>query len=265
MYRLPNATRRITLVNLRLAFPERSEQEIQALARSSLRQTGRTAMELGFVWYASIDRIMARIRRVEGESLMRDMLARGQGLIVLTPHLGSWELYGLWISCHAPITCLYRPPRLRAFEKTLIRARGRAGTRLAPTTPRGIMELMKTLKAGEIAGILPDQQPNRENGVFAPFFGQPALTMTLVGRLASRTGAPVICGYARRLPRGRGFDIIFRHVEDGVDSDDPQTAATALNRTVERCILDEIDQYQWGYKRFRRRPEGDDTNPYREL
>ncbi|MGM0632964.1 MAG: lysophospholipid acyltransferase family protein [Pseudomonadota bacterium] len=254
MYWLPTRARQVTLTNLRLCFPEMEDQQIRQLARESLQETGKSAAELGLVWASPVEKVMRKVVRVRGRELIDEHLARGRGLIIIAPHLGSWELSGLYVSTVAPITYLYRPPRMKAFEEVLVRYRDRGGAGQAPTTRRGILQLIRTLREGKVAGILPDQQPTEDNGVFAPFFHEKALTMTLVARLAARSGAPVISAVTRRLPRGAGFEVQFRNVEPGIDSEDSLTAATALNRTVENCVREMIPQYQWEYKRFRRRP-----------
>ena len=262
MYYLPSRSRKITLKNLELCFPEMSETQRRSLALASLKETGKTACELGLIWCRPVEEVMKHVVTVHGKDLIEQHLADGKGLIIIAPHLGSWELSGLYVSTVAPITFLYRPPRMEAFEKALTGFRSRAGAAQAPTTPRGIMQLVKTVRAGNIAGILPDQQPGYDSGVFAPFFHEKALTMTLVARLAQKTGAPVISCVARRLPKGQGFEILLRPVDPQIDSDDPLEAATALNRSVETVLLDDPAQYQWEYKRFRRRPRGDNTRIY---
>lgn len=254
LYWLPTSLKHVTLTNLRLCFPEKSEAEIRRLARESLQETGKSAFELGLIWASPVEKVMRKVVRVQGRELIDEHLAQGSGLIIIAPHLGSWELSGLYVSTVAPITYLYRPPKMQAFEEALVRYRDRGGAGQAPTTRRGILQLIRTLREGKVAGILPDQQPGEDNGVFAPFFHEKALTMTLVARLASKSGAPVISAVTRRLPRGAGYEVTFRPAEPGIDSEDSLTAATALNRTVENCVMDNIAQYQWEYKRFRRRP-----------
>lgn len=264
LYIFPSESRRVTLTNLRLCFPEKSESELRDICRESLRETGKTACELGLIWAAPIDRVLKHVVRVEGEELLEQALADGKGLIIITPHLGSWELSGLYVSTRVPITYLYRPPKIRALEKVMTGFRGRGAANPVPTTPRGILQMMKALKAGEVAGILPDQQPGYDSGVFAPFFTEQALTMTLVGKLSSKTGAPVISVVSRRLPWGQGFVIEFRPTAEGIGSEDPQLAATALNQSVESLVRNLVTQYQWEYKRFKRRPPGDTRKIYRK-
>jgi KDO2-lipid IV(A) lauroyltransferase len=156
---------------------------------------------------------------------------------------------------------VYRPPRRAALEPLLIRARGGFAPEQVRAEGAGVRTLYKRLQAGGTVGILPDQQPKQGDGVFAPFFGVPALTMVLVSRLAQRTGAAVLFAYAERLPRGEGFRIRFRPAPDGIADADLVTAVTALNQGVEDCVKLAFEQYQWHYKRFQLRPDGS-TNVY---
>jgi Kdo2-lipid IVA lauroyltransferase/acyltransferase len=132
-----------------------------------------------------------------------------------------------------------------------------------PTNRQGVVQLLRALERGEIVGILPDQEPDLSGGEFAPFFGKDALTMTLAARLANKTGAAVLCGFARRLPESAGFELVYRRADPQVASTEPLLAATALNRSVEACVLEEPMQYQWEYKRFKKRPPTDPEKVYR--
>ena len=114
----------------------------------------------------------------------------------------------------------------------------------------------KALKRGEQIGILPDQEPKLEGGVFASFFSVQALTMTLVSGLIARTGAKVVCGYAERLPKGRGYGVHFKQVDPLIYDPDLKESVEGLNRSVEACVKQLTEQYQWEYKRFKRRPDG---------
>jgi KDO2-lipid IV(A) lauroyltransferase len=118
-------------------------------------------------------------------------------------------------------------------------------------------------------GILPDQQPKGGDGVFAPFFGVEALTMTLLPRLAARTGATVLYAYCERIDApgaAPAFALRIEAAPDGIASDDAAEGARALNAGVERIARRDPAQYQWTYKRYKRRPPGSgEANPYRDL
>ncbi len=255
-WHLPTRARRVTLRNLERCCPELPPNAQRRLARRSLMETGRTAAETGPLWFWPERRIRPLVRQVCGKHHLDEALGKGKGVILAIPHLGSWEMVGLYCSLHFPITALYRPPRERGLEQTMRRGRERFGARLVPTDARGVRALYDTLRQGEVICILPDQVPSAGQGVFAPFFGIPAKTMTLLPRLAGRFGSEVLFCYAERLPRGEGFRIHFRPAPTGIGDADSATAAAALNQGVEECVRALPEQYQWSYKRFRRQPPG---------
>ncbi|MET0088454.1 MAG: lysophospholipid acyltransferase family protein [Candidatus Thiodiazotropha sp.] len=258
---IPNRERNIIETNLRLCFPEKSEQEIRALRNRTLQGMGCTLMELSAVWFRPLDRVMGLIHSIEGEECFnRDA---GQGVIILAPHIGCWELVGLELQRRGQVTNLYRPPRMAILDEIMKQARERGGAELVPTDNSGVKRLLTTLKAGGISGILPDQQPKSDKGaVFAPFFHTPALTMLLANRLARKTGARVVLACAERLDHGRGYRVHYLPAPEGIADEDPLKAATALNQGVELLINMFPSQYQWSYKRFSKQPDGQ-PSPYK--
>jgi KDO2-lipid IV(A) lauroyltransferase len=220
--------------------------------RRVLVETGKSVTEMAAVWGRSPGRALALVREVEGAELFDAALARGRGLIVAAPHLGCWELLNYWLAARTPLAILYRPPRRRALEPLLRRARGALPVEQVRAEGAGVRTLYKRLGAGGVVGILPDQQPRQGEGLPAPFFGVPAPTMVLLPRLAERTGAAVLFAFAERLPRGEGFRIRLREAPAGIADADTARACAALNRGVEACVLLAFEQYQWTYKRWPR-------------
>lgn len=253
-YALPTETRRVTLINLQRAFPELGQRERRRLARRSIQETLKAGFELGHMWYGSVDHVMSLIAGVQGKAYIDDALASGRSIIYCSPHLGNWELMGLYVSTLAPLTTLYKPPKLTGLNDLIAGARSRGGAELVATDRAGVVKLTRALQQGASTGILPDQQP-REGGVFAPFFGHQAYTMTLVSKLAARTNAIVLFTFARRLPAGSGFELICMPADPDIANADTTLAAAALNRSVEACVRLAPEQYQWEYKRFRKRPD----------
>jgi len=256
-------SKRITRCNLALCFPELSDAEREKLVRASILETTKFACELGRIWLRPVDEVLASVVLVNGQEVLERALAKGKGVIVLAPHIGNWELCGLHLDRRARTTYLYRPPKLEGFEEAMVSYRGRAGAQLAPTTRKGIAMLVKALERGEVVGILPDQEPALDSGVFAPFFGVPALTMTLVAKLAFRTGAAIVVMYAERLSLGKGFSIRIAEADSKVGAEDPGTAAAALNQAVEQCVREVPSQYQWEYRRFKHQPDHSKNALYR--
>jgi len=209
------------------------------------------------MWEWPVEKCLGLIREIEGEELLEQYKSGDQGLVILAPHLGNWELVGLFFASHYKMAALYSPPNHPGFEDYMTRVRSRSGSELVATDRRGIMRLFSILRNGGVVGILPDQTPRREGGEFAPFFGIPAITMTLASKLLHKTGARALVTYAQRLPDGKGFRMVIREADEGIYSKDMTESLTAMNDSVERCIREAPAQYQWEYKRFRRTAPGE--------
>jgi KDO2-lipid IV(A) lauroyltransferase len=272
LHRLPCRERRNARKNLALCFPDLTAEQHAVLHRRTLQEFGKTITELAALWCWDVERVLSLVRQVSGASLLREAIAGRQGVIVLVPHLGAWELAGLYLSRLGDATHLYRPPSESGLEAFMCRARERGGARLmAATTPQGLRAVFRALNRGEMVGMLPDQVARSRASAIAPFFGVPARTMLLVSRLAKRTGATVVFAFAERLPRHRGYHMRFLAAPEKMADTDPKTAASALNRGVEQCVRICPEQYQWTYRRFARNSarggwdRGADRNNYGSL
>ena len=254
---VPNKLRTITSINIALCFPGMGKRERVRLMHRSLIETGKTLAEMGALWFWPKNKMLELVTQISGEHLVKEALAQGKGMILAAPHLGAWEVVGLYCSAHYSITSLYRPPRMSALDGMMRTARQRLGATLVPTDSQGIRTLYRALEKGEMVGILPDQEPGAGAGVFAPFFGVPANTMVLMSRLALKTKAPVIFAYAERLPLGSGYHLHFIHVPYTIHEGSVENSTRCVNAMVEECIRTLPDQYQWSYKRFRSRPAGE--------
>lgn len=258
MYRKNAKSARITRKNLSLAYPQHDDALLEQQVRLSLQETMKTGMELGRYWLAPMDEILSDVREVYGLEEIKELYQQGQGVIVLGPHLGNWELFGHYINEQFVFSAMYAPQDNKELEAIIYQGRCRAGMDMVPANLKGVASLLKSLKKGGIVGNLPDQEPDdRSGGVFAPFMGVEAFSPKLVTRLISKTGAKVVAGFAKRLPDGQGFDIIFIDADEGIYSQDEREAVTAMNRTVETLVAMAPEQYQWEYKRFKTRPKGE--------
>lgn len=252
----PNRQRAYSEINLKLCLPELSDRERRHLLRASLIETGKTAVEAGPIWLWPAERLRGLLGEAQGVEAVDAAVRGGRGVIMATPHLGCWEMAGQYCAARWGITSLYRPPRLAALDDLIRQGRERLGAQLVPTDARGVRQLYETLAQGRMIGILPDQDPGR-GGVFAPFFGIPANSMVLIGRLARKTGAPVFFCFSERLPGASGYRMHFFPAPAGIDDTDPVVAASAMNRGIETCVRACPEQYQWSYRRFRNRPPGE--------
>jgi len=243
-----------TRINIDYCFPELDEAERERLARDSMIEWGKLVFEIPVVWRRSAIWLRRHILAESGEELWQQLKNQNKGIIALGPHLGNWEVAGLEMSLRLPMTTLYAPSGNAALDKQVRRVRSKVGAELVPTSKRGVLALIKALQAGEMVGILPDQEPDYSSGQFAPFFGAPALTMTLIHNLIKRTGARVIFSYAKRI--SGGFEMVFVEPDSAIYSADAAESVAALNRGVEACVQGAVNQYQWEYKRFKKCPPG---------
>lgn len=252
--KIPSDARRVTQINIDLCFPDQSPAWRHALVEKSLQETIITAFEMGPVWAGKSEAILDRILSVEGEQLIKDALSNGKGVVLLAPHLGNWEVVGYYLSKHYDFGAMYQPGDYPKLSQLILEARQQYKAQLVPTDKTGVMALFKRLKKNKMIGILPDQKPDRNSGVMAPFFGVPALTQTLGPKLALQAKAAVIGGVCFRDRQAGGYRLYFFPVDPGVHHEDLATACAAMNRSIEQWIRLHPEQYQWEYKRFGKRP-----------
>jgi KDO2-lipid IV(A) lauroyltransferase len=221
--------------------------------RSLLRavgSAGEMVAELPRLWFGRPVRV-----RWDGEVLIGHALDAGKGIVFMTPHVGCFEVTAQAYAKRfgvtgRTITVLFRPPRQAWLRGVVESARQRPGLLTAPTTLAGVKQLIRALKQGQCVGLLPDQVPPVDQGVWAPFFGKPAYTMTLSARLAIQTGATILVAWGERRSWGRGYIVHVRPF-DGDLSADLTRASVQINLAMEAVIQTAASQYLWGYARYK--------------
>ena len=259
---------RVVSRNLELAFPALSGEQRDTLQRTVLRTTARQALETLRFWTRPHAQNLTLIGEIEGVELFDAALVSGRGVIVAAPHYGNWELLNQWLASRTSLAILYRAPESAIGEAFLQRVRADADDRVTQIRAEGqaVRQLFKRLKDGGVVGILPDQQPKSGDGEFAAFFGVQALTMTLLPRLAARSGATVLFAYCERIGWTPSFRLRIEPAPVGVSATDPVAGVQALSAAIERIARRDPAQYQWSYKRYTLRPPGSgEVNPYRDL
>lgn len=263
LYRQQGREVRNARVNLGLCFPEMEDEERERLVRVNLIETGRSLAQMLGIWVGP-QRDWAEAVDDNGfYEAAGKLIGRGRGLIVAMPHMGNWELIAYLATRVSPSTALYRPPRQAFMDDLMRQGRERSGLAPVPTDRQGLKALHAALHRGEIVGILPDQVPKAAgaSGVVAPFFGHPALTMTLVSRLARRHKTPLLFTCAIYDEAAGRHRVHHFEGDTAIASDSPELAAAALNRDVERCVRMFPSHYQWAYRRFEI-PDSDRPSPY---
>lgn len=263
MYKQPNSARHIAKVNIALTMPELDGAAQQSMVKEALKHTAISGVEMGVMWGASPEKGRNLVRTVHRMDILQNALSSGRGMLLCVPHLGNWEVLNHFMTMHTSITAMYRPAKNATLDRWMLESREKTGIRLVPTTRAGVMALLETLENKGVVGILPDQVPKLQSGVFAPFMGVETLTAKLTHELVKRTRPVVVFAFAKRLEDGAGFDIHFIEADERLYSEDSREAACGLNDSIERCVRECPEQYQWTYKRFKRPPEGE-PNPYKK-
>lgn len=223
------------------------------VALASVGESGKLVAELPRLWLGKPVRV-----GWEGASHIEAAQAHGSGVLFLTPHLGCFEItaqaYAERFGARQPVTVLFRPARQPWLRDLVANARVRPHLATAPTTLGGVKQLIKALKSGHAVGLLPDQVPPAGQGVWAPFFGHDAYTMTLSARLAHTAGAQVLLIWGERLSWGRGYLVRvrpFRLAAGETLAADPVQAASQINRAMESLVREKPEQYLWSYDRYK--------------
>ncbi len=231
------------------------------LLRRAIGESGKTIAELPAVWLRPYASVLKLVRGAEGWAQLDAAHAAGRGVILMSPHIGCFEIISLYYAARHPFTAMYKPPRNPTLATLMHLGRARGQATLVPTDLSGVRALLAALKRREAIGILPDQVATGGDGVWAPFFGRPSYTPTLAASLQRKTGAAVFFVVAERLSRGRGYRLHVLPL-DGELSDDKAAAAACINRNVEAIIRRFPEQYMWSYNRYKRPgsapdPDGD--------
>ncbi len=220
-----------------------------AFARRAAAETGAMILEMPKVWFRNAESLAST--GSDDLAVVDAARAEGRGILFLTPHLGCFEISARYVAAQdIPLTVMFRPPRIPALAPLLDTARNTSGVKAVPANLNGVREFVRALRRGESVGLLPDQAPGEGDGVWAPFFGRMAYTVTLPGRLAAQTGVPVILVAGERLPRGRGWRVHFMRVPEPLPAD-PQAQAALFNATMEQLIRRIPHQYLWSYNRYK--------------
>ena len=257
MWKLPNGSRQVVRVNLGKCFPDMAPEAREALVGQTLKDIGKTLTESACAWIWPAQKSLGLIRQVEGMDVLQQALQSGKGVVLISSHLGNWEMLLQYVCSLCQPSILYRPPKLKAVDELLVRQRTQLGNELAPSTREGIVSLVKRVRSGGIAGIAADPEPSRTSGVFVPFFGVPTLTSKFVPSLVHGHKAVAVFIHALRLDDGSGYRVIIEAAPEALYGDDVELAVTALNQGIEKQVRQAPSQYMWSMKRFKKRPDGE--------
>ncbi len=246
---------RTTLRNLEHCELPFTEAQKTQLAYRSCLHTGSVVLESLWIWQQPYSKVSPLIHRVEGQAHIAQALAQGQGVILTGLHMGNWELISLWTATLFPTVGMYRPAKQAFLNDLITTGRTRTGTELISGERKNARKLLGVLRDNKVLLVLADQEPEKGSGVYVPFFGKPAYTMTLPFRLAEKTGATVL--FFQVMRTAKGFEIIISKPALAATRNDATAFCSSLNQEIETRIMQAPDQFEWGYKRFKSPPDGD--------
>ena len=253
-YRLNIRMTRVARTNIGLCLGDQAGGEI--LVRACMRETGKTLAETGVTWSWPLQKAAGLLHEARNDALFDEALAAGNGVIIVLLHHGNWEMINAYLyQPGAPFAAIYKPPKDKAIDHWITKTREKSGLALYPTGREGAHALSQRLGEGGVVLFAPDQEPGRKSGVFAPLFGIDALTGTFTHHLLQENPRAVpLCTCVMRTREG--FQVDFESMLPGMHASEPREAAAALNQSIEPVIRHQPQQYQWGYKRFKKRPPG---------
>ncbi len=256
LWRLVPARRRITLRNLALCFPEKSEAERVALGREVFGWYCRSVLERGLLWFAPVARLR-RLIRVEGDPGFAD---RHEGPVMwLVPHFVGLDVAGVatQLNIRRGLASIYQPQTQPVIDAAMRRARLRHGNTELFSRTDGAIPLVRSVRRGFGFFNLPDMDFGSRDAAFVPFFGVPAATLVAPARLARSLGMAVQPVIARLLPGGQGYVVTYLPPLEGFATDDPVQDAKRMNAWIEQQVRALPAQYFWVHKRFKTRPPGE--------
>ena len=255
LYLLAAERRKVGTINLKLCFPDMSDDARKKLLRDHFKMFGRGLIERSILWWSSAERIRGLIR-VEGVEHFETMADKPT--VLLTPHFVGMDAGGQWIAQHTDTVCMYANQKNQYLTELLLQKRARFRNQLLYSRQQGLRPILKGMRKNMPFIYPPDQDQGVRDGAFIPFFGVPAATMTSVPRIAQMTGAKILPGITRLLPNGKGYVLTFYPVWENYPSGDDVADARRMNEFIEQRILEMPEQYFWLHKRFKTRPEGEE-------
>jgi KDO2-lipid IV(A) lauroyltransferase len=250
IYRLSPKRRHIAKVNLRICFPDQSEQQRQTLLHEHFASLGIGILMIGFAWWAK-ERKLKPLVEIEGLEYLQQSLKRGKGVILLSAHFTDLEITGRLLSFYQPIAVMYRPHENPVVEWAFNRNRREHFEGAIPRND--IRQVVRTLKQNLPVWYAPDQSFKGRNSTLAPFFGEPAGTNTATSRLAKISRADTILFSGHRKSDSSGYKLVIHKPLAAFPSEDIQADATRINGLIEKAVRYAPEQYLWIHRRFKKR------------
>ncbi len=256
LFALMKSRRAITLTNLRLCLPERSDSEREAIARQHFQAYTRSVLERGILWWGS----EARLRQllvIEPQDPMS--VIQSGPTILLCPHFVCLDVAGVATTLYTSACSIYTRQKSRVFDAALRKGRNRFRPNKLFSRGEGVKPIIRAMRGGLPFFMLPDMDFGAKDAEFVPFFDIPAATLTAPPRIAAAIGAKVVPVIATFLPNYRGWKVKFFPPWENYPGEDIVAATRRMNAFIEARVLEAPSEYFWAHKRFKTRPPGEDS------
>lgn len=251
LFHSDSSIKRISTINLQLAYPELEQTALQERIRLSIQSQCLTYIEFVKCWGMPPQYSLDLLKNIHGADLLEKALANKKGVIVVIPHFGCWELLNAWLNIYTQPMIMYKPSKTKGMNRYILDARQKFNATLVPTDKVGIRQIFKHLKQGGLTVVLPDHLPKPSGGIYSQFFQQNTLSATLVSKMAAQTQCNVIGLSCIRNSELSSFDVHCTELPQTILSKDLQQSVDSLNLTMQEMVNLAPEQYIWSYKRFR--------------
>lgn len=253
IFHLSKSSKSIRL-NIEICLPYLSEKHKEQIAHAAVSNELQSYMEFFSIWGSSNEQNISRIRKITGEHYFHEAMAEKKGIILLTPHFGTWEVMNAWFSQHTQMTIMYKPIRNDDADQFVRAARSRERAHLVPTDESGVRQIFKALKQGGTTVVLPDHTPGHGTGDLIKYFGLPLSSSNLSAKLIQKTKARALLVYAMR-NETEDFDMYIEPMDESIYEGSAIDGTMVIHHAIENLIARYPEHAHWSYKRFKANPK----------
>ena len=250
--------RKVGEINLKKCFPELNDSQRTALLKRHFQHMAKLMLEYGLYWYAPADKLRSLVR-YQDKHYLDEALAAGEKVIILYPHFTAFEMAVYTLNQDVPLTSMYSHQKNKALDEQILKGRHRYNNVFLIGRTEGLRAIIKHLRKSDAPFLyLPDQDFGRNDSIFVNFFGIQTATITGLSRIAGMTKAKIIPAIPTR-EADNTVTLRFYPAWDNFPTEDVEADTQRMNDFIEERVREHPEQYFWLHKRFKTRPEGENS------
>lgn len=254
LYKLASSRRHAAEINIKQAFPNYSQNEINSLNKKAFKSLGISVFEMGTAWFGNKKSLQQQCQ-IEGKQYLDQAIEKNKPIILLTGHFTTLEIGSRLISFYCEnFSGVYKKAKNPLFNAIMVRQRLTYCAGLVEN--KNVRSIIRGLKECRPTWFAPDQDFKHQDIVFTPFLGGTASTLTATARFSKMTNASVIPFYPVRLDKGKGFKLVILPAIENFPTEDIVADSARVNKTIEDMVYQHPEQYLWLHKRFKTQPNG---------